>query len=579
MKRHLVYLLFLLAFFTGAHAQYQLRSEDDVEALSALPMEKMYVHASSSLIFPGEYLYFKVYAINTKNFRLSTTSTLAYADLVNPDGVIANRIKLALVKGMAQGDFFINGDLPSGDYTLVVYSNWMKNGGLEQTFRQNIRIINPYLTEGIAAADDAIPDLSLDQPVNSETQLQLQPDQSDYGLRSKVQLKLRNYLGSLGHGNYSLLVRRKTPIPAPPLLRASASQTIQDNTAFKLAVGDSIFLPEQRGELFYGILKDESGSGVADQVVFLSIPGKDYVLKTATTDKAGNFYLYIKEAYHQNQAILQALNGEDLVLDIKQATPLPYQSLSTNPVPLHEKYREAILQHSIQNQLENAFFEVKPDSLLERSPRDPFDGGIPTTFVLDDYTRFNTFEETLVEILNYVGYRSGGSEPDYIRVLQDFETYDEPYNDYRALVLVDGLIVPDHESLKDFNARLIDSIQVVRDPIVFGTRNYQGIVTVHTKRGDFHESYEGTNVKRLPLTPIEQEKQYFRQAYEQDDSYLRVPDFRRILLWEPGIELIGTEQDFSFYTSDIPGTYEIILEGFTSYGKPVSLQEEITVTP
>ena len=34
---------------------------------------------------------------------------------------------------------------------------------------------------------------------------------------------------------------------------------------------------------------------------------------------------------------------------------------------------------------------------------------------------------------------------------------------------------------------------------------------------------------------------------------------------------------FEFFTSDVEGTYEVILNGFTSYGKPLHVVKEIEV--
>ncbi|NND80012.1 MAG: hypothetical protein HKN53_08935, partial [Maribacter sp.] len=57
----------------------------------------------------------------------------------------------------------------------------------------------------------------------------------------------------------------------------------------------------------------------------------------------------------------------------------------------------------------------------------------------------------------------------------------------------------------------------------------------------------------------------------------RVPDFRYQLLWEPQISMQDGEEVFEFYSSDVPGEYEIVLEGFTSYGKPISIRESFVV--
>lgn len=57
-----------------------------------------------------------------------------------------------------------------------------------------------------------------------------------------------------------------------------------------------------------------------------------------------------------------------------------------------------------------------------------------------------------------------------------------------------------------------------------------------------------------------------------------IPDCRYQLLWEPNIRLREPVRYFDFYTSQVPGRYEVVLEGFTSYGKPISLKAYFEVT-
>jgi hypothetical protein len=50
------------------------------------------------------------------------------------------------------------------------------------------------------------------------------------------------------------------------------------------------------------------------------------------------------------------------------------------------------------------------------------------------------------------------------------------------------------------------------------------------------------------------------------------------LLWEPNYNLLpNTTKEVEFFTSDVPGSYEISLEGFTTGGKAVSLTKLFTV--
>ncbi|MNY61749.1 hypothetical protein D3C86_1984660 [compost metagenome] len=45
----------------------------------------------------------------------------------------------------------------------------------------------------------------------------------------------------------------------------------------------------------------------------------------------------------------------------------------------------------------------------------------------------------------------------------------------------------------------------------------------------------------------------------------------------PKVDLSNSDSKVSFYASDVPGKYEIILEGFSGTGKPVFLKENIEI--
>ncbi|HKL91597.1 MAG TPA: hypothetical protein VJ880_10480, partial [Allomuricauda sp.] len=63
----------------------------------------------------------------------------------------------------------------------------------------------------------------------------------------------------------------------------------------------------------------------------------------------------------------------------------------------------------------------------------------------------------------------------------------------------------------------------------------------------------------------------------ENENNQQIPDYRRILLWEPHIEVEDPDLQFEFYTSDLTGEFEVVLDGFTTYGKPISMYKTIVV--
>jgi hypothetical protein len=589
MNRIIILSLVFLMYSLKGSSQYVVKTSSELESLKKLPQEKMYIDHTGPVVFAGEYFYYALYCFNAQSNKLTNISRLAYVALVNDEKEYVFEHKLKMQKGLGQGDFFISANVPSGTYKLLGYTQWMKNNGLTQVFKDDIVIINPYLAdqskllsgntkEGNKSKEALSP---RNKAIDSST-LAFSIDKTSYSKREKVKLSLKNYKGYLGNGAYTVKVMNKEHLGKDSFMDATIYADAYFNTEgqIKQQVGDSLFLPEQRGELFYGKVTDANGSPAVDKPVVISIPGKEFLLKFSRTDEAGNFYSYLRKDYKVSTAVVQ-VEDESVKYNIKKGATgnLDLSELTFLDYALSAADKEIIVARSVHNQIENHFFQVKPDSILQGDSIDPFDGGIPETLILDEYTRFPTFEETMVEIVTNAGYRKGGKGNDYVKVAQDFETYDEEFNDFASIILIDGVFIPNHEKIRTFDARNIQKISLIRDKFVLGGSEYQGIVSVETFNGDYLETHAYENSSVINFKKPEPIKNYYNQSYDVEaDEFSRIPDYRSLLFWKPHVVIDKNSYEFEFFTSDVEGEYEIMLNGFTSYGKPITLTKTFSVS-
>ncbi|WP_339654225.1 hypothetical protein [uncultured Maribacter sp.] len=591
MRNKIIILCLFLAHFGLIHAQYVIEDSEELETLKKLPLEKVYVHANTSLIFPGEYLYFSMNCINAMSNRLSTISRIGYIELIDKNHKSIVKQKVALVKGKGQGDFFIPVTLPSGNYKLIAYTHWMRNAGLSQFYQDDIVVINPYQIdqENLRNKKEESIELNIVQENSADMQLEdksieLQIGKNIFSKREKVSLVPRNYKGSLGYGNYSISVRLKNNLDVKPAMHATffGNKYLSSTKILPKNINDSIYLPEQRGELFYGRVLDKDDNPVLNETVIISIPGEDFQLKSAITDKSGSFYTYVNKPYTASTIIAQAIdNDAKKMVKLIDKPDIAYGTLEFNDFTLNSKMEKAIVERSVYNQIENAFYSVKPDSILSNAIIDPFDGGSPEIIKLDEFTRFPTIRETLVELVPNVWVKRLDTGDYTFWVREKLEKYEIEFESDPPLVLVDGVFVQNHSSILDFNARLVDRISILRDPLVLGDKKYLGMVVIETIEGDYLNRIVDHNMAINDLEMPTSLKNYFNQSYaaENVEKFKNIPDFRSQLYWNPTIliDQNSNEKKYEFYTSDISGEYEILLEGFTTYGKPITVKKTITI--
>ena len=580
--RKILFLIICLIVTAKPLSAQAIPSSETSEFKRDIPKEEMFVHYNTSLLFSGEYLYYKAYTLNSETKKPSSISKTGYVELIAKDGTSVFKHKLNLKNGLGEGDFFIPTTIPSGTYKLLGYTNWMRNSG--NFFSGDLVIINPYrgdqsalnpeasnLTDSITATPISV---SSEKPSTAETKkaIRLGLNKERFSTRDQVLLTLSGDIS----GRYSVSVRKKDSIPFPEKISAENYTQLLEKV---YSPQDSIYIPELRGNLISGKLLATSSEGIspAGKKVALSIPGEDYIFKIATTDEKGRFYLNLDEDFSTSEAIMQVL-GEarnDLSIQLDPEPAVNPANIKFTEFHITPNMEEWILDRSVHNQIENAYYSVKPDTLKQQQTIEPFYQKSPTLYDLDAYTRFETIKETFVEIIMF-SYLSRDKEGNPIIVVRQPEgatNYNLP-----TLLLVDGVMVQDHSRFIDYPAKRVKSIGILKDNVFLGSHIFAGVIDVKTIEGDFWRTNPDETATTVNIKLAEPQKNYFHQTYgDSNEATARIPDFRTQLLWKPDVNFKEEETVLEFYTSDISGVFEIELQGFTENGKPVTIKRTITV--
>ena len=310
ITKHLQIVAVLLVSMTIKAQQKSASVEMNSIALNA--SEAVYVHCNATCFVTGESLFYKIYSVNPADSRISAISKIAYLELLDTKKNSLFKHKLFLKNGSAQSDFTIPASLPTGDYKIIAYTNWMQNKNADKFFEQSIYVINPYeATPESNIGTENLSNIKINatySPTSARKATDLAVlnlDKNSYSQRSQVNLNIitREAL----RGNYSISVRKKDSLPAPAPVDAQYFASNLNKTAISSNKTD-LMLPEFRGELISGKIKSNNAESQVQNIpVALSVPGTDFTFKIVRTDKNGAFFFSIDKPYDNSQLIVQVV--------------------------------------------------------------------------------------------------------------------------------------------------------------------------------------------------------------------------------------------------------------------------------
>lgn len=588
MKKKVFFIIIFLlvkSYSLSLYSQTTLKN-DELAAYKNIPQEKIFIHHNTSFLLAGEYLYYKVYCINSNTNKLSSISKIAYVELLGIDKTSIFNHKIKLETGLGQGDFIIPATIPSGSYKLIAYTENMKN--IENNFFQSdICIINPFQLNqsSILAKNQSVSvqnfntkkeylknnDPLIDSIDNNYIDFTI--NANSFKNREKVVLTFKSLKNNLSNGNYSISVRKIDTIKIPERLTTKSYKSLYPQKKSSNSItNSSIYLPELRGELLSGkIFYKDSELPSSNTKIALSIQGNQSIFKIATTNELGVFYFNIHEEYENPSAIIQVLDDEknNLSMILNEHSSVDLNRLNFYDFKITPNIKDYILKRSVYSQVENVYSSIKPNTVKVIDSVSPFYNSIAKGYFLDDYTRFPTIKETVIEIINEV-YISKNTF--HVKLYnQLFES------DSLPLVLMDGVLIQNHKELIDYNANNIKKISVISDIYICNSQPFDGLISIETIDGNYQADLSESYIKKVPLFKPLEVKNYFNQIYDGSEKLNRIPDYRIQLLWEPNFNLNENENEISFFTSDNKGDYEICFEGFTKDGIPITLRKVITI--
>ncbi len=516
--------------------------------------ERVFVYTDKDCYVVGENIWMKFCSM-TPDLKPSTLSKVGYieiSDIQQPH----LQLKLALKNGSGSGKVRISENIPTGIYELSGYTRIMRNDNSQVIFKRKIAIINPAQSLDPKRAklkENDIPNIKLPE---NKGNVRIKIDKNTYQEREKVNFSLESL--SQGLSELVISVRRNDSF---------AFVESVDNEAWLKQVKQSSvtisneYLPEYEGHIITANFNDNIESNIFSSLSLVGskicyVPGR-----IAPDDKTATFYT--GEIYGP-QEIVTSVTDFSLKETSNQLTILsPYANYIPESLPeLQLKVDSNLLVDRYLGA------QLTSDSALYQPIRKSEYYTSSYRYNLDQYTRFPTLSETILEFV----YTVKISKMNDVRKFRVFSNESNSFTSSNTLVLLDGVPIFDQEKLIDYSPYLIKKMEVFDGRYAFGDRVYDCILffTTHKQNLPNYQLGQGSLLFKydFPSLPIP-----FESPDYSNDSLRnsRKPDFRHTLYWNPEVTIEkGKPVEHSFYTSDLKGNFEIIVEGIDSEGKIIS---------
>ena len=546
--------LYIALFFAGFKGQAQ----------PTFPIEHVLVATNSDRFVVGETIYLKVYALDMDN-NLSDFSKVAYIQLVSEKGESVMEMKIPLESGQGHNSFYIPSSYKTGNYSLIAYTKWMRNFGHQRFCRKELTIVNPYeIPQSTSGRKDQNSEKTTDQVITTTTDIAIELDKESYGKRDVVEVNLDLPSNTK---TVHLSVTKKDVI----VRKVMSGKSFNPETLSEIR-----WLPDYRGYTLSGTLlvNDEAKS---NEIVYLSSPSRDFFMSTSMTDDRGKFYFITNELVGEHDIVLTVNLPEDNVdfqLDSDFETELG--DFLPSAILLDSSMSEWIREKSIHTQIENAYYTSKRIVLTSPSVK-RFYGKADRSYNLDDYTRFVLMEEVIREYVGSVFLRK--EEGQFTFKVRNFSDQLRIFNE-NPFLMIDGVPMFTTADVINLDPKDIKAIELVARRYFYGPLDCKGIMSFQTYDGDLKGYELKPGSKRMKFQGLEPLKIPWSPDYENKaDELVRIPDYRTQLYWEPIISITeGQSHRFSFFTSDVPGQYEIVVHAVDSGGKLYTSSELIEVT-
>jgi hypothetical protein len=218
-------------------------------------------------------------------------------------------------------------------------------------------------------------------------------------------------------------------------------------------------------------------------------------------------------------------------------------------------------------------FDKKEAARLQEPRR--FYGKPDIGLIMDDYIKLPVMDEVFYELLPGVSMKTRKSKTEISFIgSNEYLTYSKP-----PALFIDGVVINDAGIIAGLDPEVVEEIDVIKERYIVGDYIFYGLVNVITRSGDFSNATLPDYATRLRYRVFDPLLSFNSPDYSvAQNTPDKLPDFRNTLYWNPSLKPAQDGKvSVEFWSSDLPGDYEVTIQGFSGDGKAVSMKRIITI--
>ncbi len=482
-------------------------------------------------------------------------SKILYVEIIDNNGKPYLQKKFTIENGKTDGILKVPDNINSGIYFIKAYTRYMQNFSTNKYGYKQILIVNPDAVGTILTSNDS--SVTIETTGQYTNNISIELNSSNIKTRSKAEVSLLSKLPVNEFINTVAAVKKgANNAITNPLIFATSKASI-----------DSIkYMPEIFSSYISGTVYNKTDNTFQSNVpVYLSFLGNNAKLLAYNTNEAGEFFFPFPESFRTNEFFISA-QADNKKLNIEFNENWCKKPVHINIEDIILSNSELIIANelSVNSQLLKKFDKEKQEKqhFANDSVKKFFYGTPDKIYTTQKYIDLPNIEEFIYEVVKEFSVLHKKDEP-YLS-MKDKNTF----RNYPPLTLVDNVPIM-LKTLLAIDMKKVKQLEIINGGYIIGDLKYCSVINVITNNSDFAGITLPENAMffnyNLPGKSYSHELKTDNPANKG-----RIPDLRNTLYWNSDIQFINNSSSISFYTSDITGEYQIIVQSVSKITGNVS---------